>query len=180
MDFLSTFSINDFFSQIFLYLQTQFLNNQVFVGIIIPAILFGAWYFVRGIPAYLWGIVRRYFITSITIQSTEDMYMYVMLWLYQQKFDTHQKRYFLKSTYNNSVEARRWVGRHDFDASIGSSIDTEIVPPLLFFGPADGTYFFKYRDKRMVMFSEKREPGQNGSNGGGGDFMIFERVTPSD
>lgn len=143
-------------------LHQQFFNNDFFFATMVTGTLFAIWHSLKGVPGKLYHLFTRYFVTTITIQNTDEMYPYLLRWLSANGFDRGQKRYYLYS---------RPTRKND---EIIEEEEDDTVAPRIFFTPSAGTYLFRCGGKFILLSSEKNEPTNND-----GQFMIFEKVSLS-
>lgn len=120
------------------------LGNQVFAGVAGAAILSGALFQLRAVPAALWAVACDQFSASLTVYSEQDVYRRLDLWLSRHPHAKKSRRLNLTEWWDQSSQTA------SFEMTPGEG------PHLLWEGRSP---VFVYRQV------EAAQPGAAGSNG---------------
>ena len=130
--------ISDLYQQLLAALQ----NNQFLSGGAGLMLLGAIGYTLRRIPTQLWNLFLRYCTVIVDVQSNDDAYNWILLWLNHQAY---------------GESARRVTIKH-----IADKYDTSHVILV----PARGYHWFLYKGRPLWLIREKEEnkgPAQNES-----------------
>lgn len=82
-------TINELFAWVFL----QFQNNQFLVGIIVPAILAGVFFFLRSIPNTIYFYFKRLFTLDFSVTTSTENYDRILSFLYDKRMKLFSRSY---------------------------------------------------------------------------------------
>lgn len=138
------------------YLLAQVNGNHFFSGAFLAGIGLAAVAYARGGGMRLYHMAVRRLMISATIHSEDELYVPLSRWLKHHRFDAYAQQYRIRTTYLRDDYSTKPAG------SIGSN---EPAMPAAVYGPAYGTYTFRYAGKwiRVTVSKEGDAAGQGTS-----------------
>lgn len=113
----------------------------------------------------LWSFIYDNCISSATIHSSDQAYLYIMKWLASNRVSTDCRKFCVTSRKNpNSARVKRYSMYNNYHGRTGQDEDEEDeeeddLGPMLKYNPAPGLSYFWYRKHLIIM---QRVPEHNG------------------
>ncbi|MDH5410030.1 MAG: AAA family ATPase [Alphaproteobacteria bacterium] len=112
------------YEQIYLWLSTQFVDNEMFIGVITASSIGTALYLARALPETLWGMALRYGSVSLEVDNTDPGFDWIKNWLARHPYVRRSRKLRLSGRQyridaDQSGESEAWdlvpgEGRHVF------------------------------------------------------------------
>ena len=74
------------YEQIYQWLSTQFVDNEMFIGVITASSIGTALYLARAFPATLWRMALRYASVTLEVDNTDPGFDWIKVWLAQHPY----------------------------------------------------------------------------------------------
>jgi chaperone BCS1 len=112
------------YEQFYLWLSTQFVDNEMFIGVITASSIGTALYLARAFPATLWRLALRYASVTLEADNTDPGFGWIKIWLARHPYVRRSRKLRLSGRQCNldagqSGESEAWdmvpgEGRHVF------------------------------------------------------------------
>lgn len=112
------------YEQIYQWLSTQFVDNEMFIGVITASSIGTVLYLARAFPATLWRLALRHATVTLEVDNTDPGFGWIKIWLARHPYVRRSRKLRLSGRYRRpdagqSGEAEAWdlvpgEGRHVF------------------------------------------------------------------
>lgn len=124
-------------------------QNPFFSAGLFFMVLGGVLVYLRALPGLLYDLIERFFIVKVEVRDEDEAYQWLQLWLAER----------LRETLSISIVTRRSrIHNPDYDPEG----EANAAQPSVYFVPAVGTYFFRYRGRFVVLHRDRRERPMGG------------------
>jgi chaperone BCS1 len=131
-------------------------GNAFFSGGAVLAVLGGLLVYLRSVPEYIFGWVKRRLITEIDIPDRDEAFRWVNIWLAQHPYKKRCRWW--------TVQTKR---QRDYDDAITQAESRDRKKPRIILSPAPGVHFLFYKHKLMILYRERKDTQ------GKGDIAAF-------
>lgn len=112
------------YEQIYQWLSAQFVDNEMFIGVITASSIGTALYLARAFPAALWRLALRHVTVTLEVDNTDPGFGWIKIWLARHPYVRRSRKLRLSGRYRRPdagqvSEAEAWdlvpgEGRHVF------------------------------------------------------------------
>jgi len=112
------------YEQLYQWLSTQFVDNEMFIGVITASSIGTALYLARALPATLWQLALRHATVTLEVDNTDPGFGWIKIWLARHPYVRRSRKLRLagrqyRPDAGQSGEAEAWdlvpgEGRHVF------------------------------------------------------------------
>lgn len=148
------------------YIVLQFTENDFFSGAFLTGVVIALVAFFRSKIGYLYAFFLSKYTVAVNINSTDESFPHFQRWLYDQGFDKTFKRFSIISKYASAVDAPLCEAADTDDD--GDEMETQKLSLV----PYEGTYLFKYKNKRILLQYEIKEPTLSQ-----GQLIVFQTIS---
>lgn len=126
-------------------------HNQLLSGGLLLMAVGGAFYYLRTLQSIVYNFLERFFLLNIEILDSDEAYHWMQVWLADR----------LQKTLSVSVLTRRGSAPNNVNNDCNDDPRPRLDNrPAIYFVPAVGTYFFRYRGRSVMLNRYRREsPG---------------------
>lgn len=154
------------------HLEQMLATNQFLAGGAVLGIISGLVFWLKSLPARVYGWVRRQVFISVTIEDRDEAFGWVERWLANQPYGVRRARSLI------AISGRRDKQPQENSLSIGLICKPpfhEKLPEIVF-TPNRGVHYFVYRGK-LVILSRGKDPTSSGPDSGIMRMLIPESIT---
>lgn len=137
------------------FIRNQFESNQFLAGGMILGLAAAILHRCRNLPAAVWSLVRRNLVTTITVDNTDEIFQWLLVWLSKQPYSARSRRLMVRAVYVAEEPAVDSSGPPE-------TVKASVPRPLL--SPGVGRHMFFYRGRLIYLERERKEA--NNADGG--------------
>ena len=145
-------------------------DNQFFSGGFLLGVLTALAAYLRHLPGKIWEGFKRRFTTHVIIDSREEAFMWVQIWLSHHEYGKRARRVILKV---KRVNKESGDVSDLIDNGVIRASDSKNSKIKTFFTPAPGWHLLRFKKKWIYLdFSQEKVP-----NSGGKSTILYETLS---